>query len=179
MKKKTYCFVSALALVMAVVLCGCGSPAPKASAAAAEPEETEAPALHCTISVSCATALDHTDLLAKEKTALVPEDGVIFAPAEVSFNKGESAFAVLQRVCRENKIQMEYAEAPAYGGVYLKGINNLYEGDCGNLSYWMYSVNGEFLNFGCGDYVMQDGDVLCYLYTCDLGADIGYVYEAE
>ena len=45
--------------------------------------------------------------------------------------------------------------------------------DCGGSSGWMYSVNGWFPNYGCSQYVLQPGDVLCLLYTCDLGKDIG------
>ena len=160
--KKTAFFLTAL--LIAALLCGCG--------AASAPSEDEN-ALHCTVSVSCATILDHADELAPEKAALVPDDGRILAETEAAFTEGESAFDVLLRVCKEKKIQMEYDDAPAYGGVYLIGINNIYQADCGDLSYWMYSVNGEFPNFGCGDYVMRDGDELCFLYTCDLGADVG------
>ena len=37
----------------------------------------------------------------------------------------------------------------------------------------MYSVNGEFPNYGCSAYALQDGDVICWVYTCDLGEDVG------
>lgn len=29
-----------------------------------------------------------------------------------------------------------------YNSAYIEGINNLYEFDCGELSGWMYKVNG-------------------------------------
>ena len=35
-----------------------------------------------------------------------------------------------------------------YNSVYIEGINNLYEFDCGELSGWMYKVNGWFPNYG-------------------------------
>lgn len=37
---------------------------------------------------------------------------------------------------------MESNWTPAYNSAYIEGIGNLYEFDCGNLSGWMYSVNG-------------------------------------
>ena len=37
----------------------------------------------------------------------------------------------------------------------------------------MYSVNGAFPNYGCSQYVVQDGDIIVWHYTCDLGADLG------
>ena len=37
----------------------------------------------------------------------------------------------------------------------------------------MYTVNGWFPNYGCSKYVLQDKDVIQWIYTCDLGRDIG------
>ena len=60
-----------------------------------------------------------------------------------------------------------------YNSHYIEGINNLYEFDCGELSGWMYSVNGWYPNYGCSRYQVQDGDVIEWHYTCDLGEDLG------
>ena len=37
----------------------------------------------------------------------------------------------------------------------------------------MYRVNGVFPGYGCSLYLLEDGDMVEILYTCDLGADIG------
>ena len=68
---------------------------------------------------------------------------------------------------------MEYMDTPGYGSAYIEGIHNLYEFDVGELSGWMYSVNGRFPNYGCSQSILQDGDVVCWVYTCDYGADVG------
>ena len=60
---------------------------------------------------------------------------------------------------------------------YVEGINNLYEFDVGSLSGWMYSVNGWFPNYGCSRYALQNGDVVNWVYTCDLGYDVGGGYS--
>lgn len=127
----------------------------------------------CTISISCATILDNFDELEKEKQPLVPEDGWILKPTTVTFYDGESVFNILQRICKQNKIHMEFQNTPIYNSAYIEGINNLYEFDCGNLSGWMYSVNDWFPNYGCSRYQLKDGDIIEWIYTCDLGADIG------
>ena len=127
----------------------------------------------CTVSVSCASILDHMDWLDPEKTALVPEDGWILEPIPVTFHDGESVFDVLLQVCRENRIHMEFEDTPMYNSAYIEGIHNLYEFDCGELSGWMYRVNGWFPNYGCSRYAVSDGDVIEWVYTCDLGADVG------
>lgn len=127
----------------------------------------------CTISISCETILDNMDTCAESKKQFVPEDGVILPATEVTFSEGESAFDVLQRVCKENKIHMESSFTPVYNSAYIEGIHNLYEFDVGKLSGWMYSVNGWFPNYGCSLYQLKDGDVVEWRYTCDLGEDLG------
>lgn len=127
----------------------------------------------CTMSISCKTVLDNLELCSPEKAELIPEDGWLLEPTQVTFRKGQSAFDVLLETCKANKIHMEYMDTPMYNSAYIEGIGNLYEFDAGNLSGWMYSVNDWFPNYGCSRYQLQDGDVLCWVYTCDLGADVG------
>ncbi len=127
----------------------------------------------CTISIRCDTVLENMDLCDPDKVELIPAEGWILEPTAVTFYEGESVFHVLQRVCKQKKIHMEYENTPLYNSAYIEGINNLYEFDVGAQSGWMYTVNGWFPNYGCSRYQLQDGDVVCWLYTCDLGRDIG------
>ncbi len=131
----------------------------------------------CTISISCATILDNMDWLDPEKTELVPADGWILQPLTVTFYEGESVFNVLQRVCKQQKIHMEFEDTPIYNSAYIEGIHNLYEFDVGELSGWMYKVNDWFPNYGCSRYQLKEGDVICWVYTCDLGIDVGGYYS--
>ena len=127
----------------------------------------------CTISISCASILKHMDLCDKEKVELVPEDGWILAPVTVEFTAGQSVFDVLLATVKAQAIHMEYQNTPMYETAYIEGIGNLYEFDCGALSGWMYRVNGWFPNYGCSRYAVQAGDVIEWMYTCDLGSDVG------
>ena len=143
----------------------------------ASPDETDTPSENaaptCTVSISCAAILENLDRLNAEKADLIPADGVLLAPTAVEFTEGESVFDVLKRVCRENKIHMEFSETPVYQSAYIEGIGNFYEFDCGEGSGWMYRVNGEFPNYGCSRYTLADGDTVEWVYTCDFGADVG------
>ncbi len=160
-KRKIICF-----LVMIMLL----------SAACSSEKET---ASHtCTFGIECSTVFDNADLADDAVLELLPKDGVIFKPTEVTFNEGESVFDLLQRVCKENGIHMESSYTPIYESAYIEGISNLYEFDCGSLSGWMYSVNGVFPNYGCSGYMLKDGDVVEWKYTCELGNDIGGRYAA-
>lgn len=136
-------------------------------------EETEPVSHTCTFSIDCSAILNNMDDLKSGKEEFVPSNGAIFAASEVEFTPGDNVFDVLQSVCREYGIHMEHAYTPIYGSEYIEGINQLYEFDCGELSGWMYSVNGWFPNYGCDQYTVEDGDVIEWIYTCDLGADAG------
>lgn len=126
-----------------------------------------------TLSVTAATILNNIDQFNEDKLEVLPKDGIIFKARSVTFYEGESVFDVLLREMRKHKIHMEFEMTPIYNSNYIEGINNIYEFDCGELSGWMYKVNGWFPNYGSSRYALQDGDVIEWVYTCDLGRDIG------
>ena len=129
------------------------------------------------ISIDCSTILDNWDDLWPElKTEdFVPRDGEILGMTEYVLRPGDTVFDILERAVRYNRIQMEYqgADLNSYGSVYVQGINYLYEFSCGPLSGWMYKVNEVFPNYGSSKYELEDGDVISWVYTCDLGRDVG------
>ena len=127
----------------------------------------------CTFSISCATILNNWDKCDESKKPLVPADGVILPTTTVTFTEGESVFDVLQRLCRSNGISVDASWTAIYNSAYVKGINNLYQFDVGEGSGWMYKVNGSFPNYGCSSYSLKNGDTVSWVYTCDLGADVG------
>lgn len=135
--------------------------------------------LSCTLSVRCDTILQNIGWLDSEKVDIVPKDGVIFAEKTVPFYEGESVFNVLLREMKRNKIHIEFVNTPIYNSAYIEGIANLYEFDCGELSGWMYKVNDWFPNYGCSRYQLKAGDKVQWVYTCDLGADVGGNYSAR
>ena len=138
-----------------------------------KPEENSKSKHTCTISIECGTILDNWSNLNKNKAEFVPQDGWIMGSTTVEFNEGDTVYDVLTKACKESKILMEASYTPMYGSYYIEGINQLYEFDCGNLSGWMYRVNGWYPNYGCSKYEVSDGDNIEWKYTCDLGRDVG------
>ena len=122
----------------------------------------------CTLSVRCDEILKNMDRLTEGKAELIPPDGIILAPVSVEFYDGESVFNVLQRELKKNKIHMEFVNTPSTNSAYIEGINNIYEMDCGSRSGWTYRVNGETPNCGCSQYKLKAGDVVEWVYVCDL-----------
>lgn len=155
------------------------NPVPEGMQNPVEPEDVEIDTNKketCYLSVSCATILDNMENLTEGKEVLVPSDGIIYSQREVSFYAGESVFDVLLREMQNNRIHMEYNFTPMYNSNYIQGIGNLYEHDCGGDSGWMFSVNGWYPNYGCSRYIVQEGDIIEWNYTCDLGRDLGQTW---
>lgn len=129
------------------------------------------------LSIRCDTVLENTENLdpALRREELLPEDGVILAETEYVLREGDTVYGLLDRAARYNRIQLEYkgTDKSPFGSVYIEGIHYLYEYSCGPLSGWVYKVNGVFPNCGCSEYELQDGDVVEWVYTCDLGRDVG------
>ncbi len=147
----------------------------------ASPSQEKAPedGYACTISVRCDTLVGNLEGLKPEKRRLVPSDGVLLPETEAVFYEGETVFHLLLREMKRNKIHMEYVSTPIYHSAYIEGIGNFYEFDCGELSGWMYRVNGVYPNHGCSSHPLQEGDRVEWVYTCDFGKDVGGEYAAE
>lgn len=130
-----------------------------------------------TISINCSTILANQADLAKGKAAFVPADGWILKPTTITIAQDATVYDALVQVTKAESIQMEASWTPIYDAYYIEGINQLYEFDCGNLSGWMYKVDGWFPNYGASKYdTLQDGSVIEWVYTCDLGKDVGDSY---
>ena len=121
----------------------------------------------CTLKVSCLTILSNMNLLAEDKHGLVPKNGLILSEDNITFSEGETVLSMARRICRDKGIPFD---ADVSG--YVRGINNLYEFDCGSKSGWNYRVNGKFPSLGCGNYYIKAGDVIEFMYTCNLGKDL-------
>lgn len=130
-------------------------------------KKTDSGKLTATVSIDCSTAVKYKKPNRKK--------AVILKNYKVKFKEGDTAYTVLKNACKNKKIQYEYTGSG--DSLYIKGIDYLYEFDCGDLSGWEYSVNGKFPEVGCNSYKLKNGDDIRWLYTCDLGADIGNKYK--
>ena len=128
-----------------------------------------------TMTIRCDTVADRCD------HDYIPEDGIILDVTEFDIEEGETVYDILIEAAKAYRIQVENrgSSGSAHGMVYIAGINYLYEMDFGDLSGWVYHVNGITPSRGCGEYKLSDGDRIEWLYTCELGHDLDEVYENE
>lgn len=134
-----------LILLLISLLCACA------------PKET-AGDMTATITVDVLPAMETPELIPEEKSLLIPEDGILLKK-EVNFSEGETAYDVALRTFKAEKLHYD-----ADSTKYFLAIGNLYAGDCGELSGWLYAVNDESPTVGASQYVLQEGDTVRFYY---------------
>lgn len=142
-----------------------------------EEKQVESPTSQANNVETPAPTTPETTKLAESKTETVSisitgnDQGTILSTAGVELQEGDSVFDILKRIAAQKQIPLEYSGIG--GAVYIEGIKNLYEFDHGPLSGWMFKLNGEFSQKSAGTVKVKDGDVIEWVYTKDLGKDVG------
>lgn len=165
MKTKLKCVLTIILITL--FLCSCSVQTPDDYFSSSDIEN----GIKVSVSIDCSVILDNLDKLDDELKDFVPDDGTILPPAQVVVNKDASVYDALREACRQNKIHLEHTGSDT--DIYIEGIANIYEFSCGPLSGWQYKVNGEFYPLGCNNVNLNEGDTVEFIYTCDLGKDIG------
>jgi len=108
--------------------------------------------------------------------------GTIISSTRVPFKAYDTIASVTLRLLKEKGFTADY-EGDEYSNFYLAAIGDFtakgkyYESfgefDAGKDSGWMITWDDWFINKGASEFMVKDGDVIKWQYTCQLGADIG------
>ena len=118
-----------------------------------------------TLTIRCDTIKDHAD-----ENEFVPADGIILDVTTFYAEQGDTVYDILEQAVSARNIPMD--NRGSRGAAYIAGLNALYEFQYGDLSGWMYRVNGAFPDVGCQSYTVSDGDRIEWLYTTNIGKDL-------
>ena len=113
-----------------------------------------------TISIKC------DELIGKSDESHIPQNGIILDSQSITICEGDTVYSILAEATAKNRIPIEINGMD--DSVYVEGIGHIYEFDFGELSGWTYYVNGKIPNLGCGEYKLSAGDVIEWVYTCDI-----------
>lgn len=134
---------AALALALSIAACG-GTPAATGASDATTDASQEQQA---TVSVSV-----EIDATAGEGES---------ATYDVDVPEGSTAYDALVATGADvNATDSDY-------GMYVQGINGLAGGDFGDMSGWMFEVNGEMAEVGCSQLEVSDGDAIVWTYVTE------------
>ena len=96
-------------------------------------------------------------------------DGYILRDKEVGFDEGDTVEDVLKDTLTSDRIAFDISDG------YVSGIGGVNTGDFGELSGWLYYVNGEMPSVGVGEYELSGGEDIKLVYY----ADYNEAFEAD
>lgn len=117
----------------------------------------------CTLTIECTAVLDNMSSLKAGHEKYIPDDGYILSNKKMTVSKGDTVYDVLKEACSENGIRLTASNSTF--GIYVSGINNIDEKDCGKNSGWTYWVNGNMPMVTCGKYTVNNGDEIKFSYV--------------
>ncbi|MFV0393223.1 MAG: DUF4430 domain-containing protein [Coprobacillaceae bacterium] len=132
------------------------------------PQETTPVVEKITISVDCKTILNNKDKLKAGYESYVPSNGVLISSMTIEITDGMTVLEALKTACTKQGYSID-----AQGG-YVRSINNLSEFCCGDLSGWMYGVNGSYVNQSASKKTVKNGDVIKWVFSCASGKDVSF-----
>ncbi|GEK34275.1 DUF4430 domain-containing protein [Kurthia sibirica] len=151
-------------------------PLEKPSKPSEPPVEKPQKKMYATIAIGMKVLLekDNYALLppALQNEKYVPSNGLVIPNSRVEFEKGDSVFDVILQATQQNTIHIDYRQTSF--GMYISGINHVYEKDAGGMSGWMYAVNGVKAPVGVAAYKLKDGDSISLQYSINAGSDLGW-----
>ena len=111
--------------------------------------------------------------------------GMLIARTAVPYFEGDTIADVTVRLLDQNGIDANYGGSTKDGfylssitnfttpaGEYITG-HNFGEFTAGAMSGWMITSNNWFINMGASQFLVEDGDIIKWQMTSQLGADIG------
>lgn len=126
--------------------------------------QTTSSEINCSITIECKSILDNMDDLKKGHESYVPKNGIMLNNYKTTLKSKSTVYDLLKKACNDKGIT--YTAKDTMYSVYIVGINNIDEKDCGKDSGWMYSVNGSFPNVSADSKRLKDGDKVVFTYTC-------------
>ena len=98
------------------------------------------------------------------------DNPVILDNAEFLINEGETVYDILMEAVVKNKLQMETSGAK--GSEYVVGINNIYSQAYGDMSGWLFYLNGEMAMTSMAQCKLKPNDKIEILYSTNFGEDL-------
>lgn len=119
-------------------------------------------------SINVKQLVEHPDLVSEalKNANVIPSDGVIFASL-IEFTDKQTAFDLLVDISKKEKFPIDFSGSSANGDAFIKSIKGIENKSAGDLSGWMYFVNGEMPTIGAAKYELKGGDTIEWKFVTD------------
>ena len=124
--------------------------------------------ISCTIEIRCDNATARKDSITNPGIRdAIPDDGTILEVTTYTAVEGFTVYDVLAAVTAMHDPVIPIVANSDKS--YVLSINNLSEKNVGPQSGWTYRVNGVLPMRAANQYTVKDGDVIKWIYVCQLG----------
>ena len=124
--------------------------------------------ISCTIEIRCDYATARKDSITNPGIRdAIPDDGTILEVTTYTAVEGFTVYDVLAAVTAMHDPVIPIVANSDKS--YVLSINNLSEKNVGPQSGWTYRVNGVLPMMAANQYTVKDGDVIKWIYVCQLG----------
>ena len=110
---------------------------------------------------------DNPELMSERFREYIPSDGVVLKTESVLVLEGTTVYDILNAACKKDSIQLNASFDALYKSYYVRSICNLPEKAAGNMSGWVYTINGKSPMLGASSYRVSRGDKIVWSYTTD------------
>ena len=146
-------------LVVAMAIAGCSSKKAEKDVPGGPVADDSEPMNTVTVTIECKT-LETVD---KDLMDSVSDNGVMLSDTEIEIAEDKTVIDLLTEMGIDFLLS----------GNLIDSINGLATGDGGEMSGWLFTINGEFPTESADQVVVNDGDKIAFLFTCDWGEDVG------
>lgn len=87
----------------------------------------------------------------------------------VAFTENSTAYDLTISACEKADIEIEFEGSGKTA--YMTSAGGLKTGDHGSMSGWLFDINEKAATQGCGQYIVQDGDIIHWYYVEDFMAE--------
>ena len=123
--------------------------------------------ISCTIEIRCDNATARKDTVNPSIASRIPDDGTILEVTTYTAVEGFTVYDVLAAVTAMHDPVIPIVANSDKS--YVSSINNLSEKNVGPQSGWTFRVNGVLPMMAANQYTVKDGDVIKWIYVCQLG----------
>ena len=120
------------------------------------------------IQIRCDEVAEAPEMLTDPALAeYIPEDGIALARLKYIAKEGDSVLQILEKICKNNNIEVKKTE----DGL-IEAIGYLKNGDCGEGSCWVYTVDGKLMSDNPADSKVKGGEDIVWTFALNGGRDI-------
>ncbi|MDK2802201.1 MAG: DUF4430 domain-containing protein [Oscillospiraceae bacterium] len=165
-KKNLIIIISVLTMCLSLVSCGTTNNSANKDNSSNSTNDAMSKSVVYTINVK--QLVENPELVpeALKNANIIPSDGILFNSL-IDFSEKQTAFDLLVEISKKEKIPIDFSGTSANGDAFIKSIKGIENKAAGDLSGWMYFVNGEMSNVGAAKYELKGGDSIEWKFVTD------------